>query len=132
MAVLATDAQSTTPLSAQQQLELLTARNCSKKIERAANVAKFDAWSTAVFAGMTLAFCVGSAAFGSFDLVSWIIGLGMALIARTAFSGERELRQFDVRGPRRLGQESTHFYSLDRRVLLLANIQSSDRPRRLR
>ncbi len=112
MTALATDAQGATPLSAQQEQELLAARHCSRKVERAANVAKFDAWCTAVFAGATLAYCVIGAAFGSFHLVSWIVGLGMAVIARTAFRGERELRQFDERGPRRLGLNQLAFAAL--------------------
>jgi hypothetical protein len=64
---------------------------------RTAGVARFSGWTMAIFAGLTIA--------GSLcgDIGALLLGIGLGVAAFNELRGARLLRQFDARGPRRLG-----------------------------
>ncbi len=95
-------------LTAEEQQQIILARRRAGKIRRAVAVARFDAWSTGFFAVMTLMYVAVSVAFG-FSLIALLIGIGMAIVAYNSFCGAGELKQFNLRGPRRLGWNQLGF-----------------------
>jgi hypothetical protein len=83
-------------LTEQQLRELADARVASKKIRTAINVARFDAWTVAIFAGLSLV-C------GITSVTGVLVGLGMAAVAVTEFIGLSMLKRLDVRAAKLLG-----------------------------
>lgn len=75
-------------LTAEQLQQLADARLRGAKIRRAISVAKFDAWTVAIFAGFTL---MGAL----FSIVAAILGLGMAAVAFVEFKCIPRLRRLD-------------------------------------
>ena len=76
--------------------ELERANERARRIFRADKLATFDAWTLAVFAGLSLLFSFGSLA---------ALGVGGALLALSwvEFQGREKLRALDPTGPRILG-----------------------------
>jgi len=77
-------------LSPQQIAELGEARQRGTKIRRAISVAKFDAWTIAIFAGLTFT----GTFFGS--ITAAILGIGMGAVAFVEFKGIDRLRRLDA------------------------------------
>lgn len=71
-------------------------------IRREISVATFDAWSVAVFAGLTVLLSLGSPA-GMF------VGLGMGVVAGVEFYGIRRLKNLDPAAPRLLALNQLGF-----------------------
>ena len=84
------------PLSPEHLRDLELARERSKRIRRAVGVASFNGWTAGVFATVSLL-------IGIFSLTSLLVGVALAVVAYNELAGARLLRQFDERGPRRLG-----------------------------
>ena len=76
--------------------QLKLAQEHGKKIRRAAGVARFNGWTTGIFAAITL---LG----GVFSLTSLLLGVALAVVAHNEFNGAKLLRRLDQRAPRRLG-----------------------------
>ena len=75
-----------------------------RKVRRAIGVAKFDAWATAIFAGLTVL-----VAGASFSWTGLIVGAAMAFIATQSFRGLHKLVRLDESGPRLLGYNQLLF-----------------------
>lgn len=90
-------AQPPGPLSADHQIELQEANRRARKILNAAKVAGINGSIAALFAGAGLL-------FGLFDAATFLVALGMAVIAYNEFRGRSLLRQFDPRAGRLLGR----------------------------
>jgi len=105
----ATSAQQQSPLSAEQHQQIAAARKRARKVRRAVGVAKFDAWTTAVFACFTLSYVLLSPFIAGFDWVAVMVGGGMALVAFNSFRFANRLRHYDVRAPRLLALNQIFF-----------------------
>src|SRR5436190_1579699 len=84
--------------------QMLEARGRNRKVRRAIGVAKFDAWATAIFAGLTLL-----VAGASFSWTGLIVGAAMAFIATQSFRGLNKLTRLDESGARVLGYNQLLF-----------------------
>ena len=82
-------------LSDDHLLALADARKRFAPIRRQISFATFDAWSVAIFAGLTLA-------FGFTNWPALLVGIGMAGVALVEFRAIQQLRNVDPRAPRRL------------------------------
>lgn len=103
---IATLAQPTeSPLEPQHHVELATANDRAKKIRKAASVAAFNGWVTAVFA-------VCSAPFAPFSLVSFLVTVGLSVIAYNEFQGRKRLQMFDPGAAKLLGWNQLGFLGL--------------------
>jgi hypothetical protein len=93
-----TDAPATGPLGAEQR-ETLSAANArlSKQVLGSAKVATLNAWSLAVFGGL-------SVLSGLFSFAGLVIGVGLLAFAWNEFRGRALLRKLDVEGPRVLAR----------------------------
>ena len=83
------------PLTPDQFQQWAAAGSAIQPIRRAVGVATFDAWCTAVFAGLTV-LC------GFSTPSALLLGLGMGGVAFTSFRGLARLRSLDVTAPRTL------------------------------
>lgn len=79
-----------------QQREIAEANRRAVKIRRAARVASFNGWATAIVA-------VLAAPFALFDATSLFIAVGSAVIAWNEFRGRRRLLEFDPSAATLLG-----------------------------
>jgi hypothetical protein len=77
--------------------EISAAKQKFKKVARAIGVAKFDAWSVAIFGGLT--FIVG---LGTFSIVGTLLGAGMSYVAYAEFTEAAKLRKLDLDAPKKL------------------------------
>jgi hypothetical protein len=84
------------PLTTSHRAELAKARDRSKKIRKAARVAAFNGWTTAIIATL-------SAPFALFDATSAVITGVLVLVAYIEFRGRRCLLDFDPSAARLLG-----------------------------
>ena len=84
------------PLGPEHLEAIALARRQARKIMRAAGVAAFSGWSTAVFAFFTL---LG----GLFSVPALLLGLALAMIAYVELRGSKAVRRFDLTAPQRLG-----------------------------
>lgn len=85
-----------TPLSRDQIAEIELGRRHARNVRRAAAVASISGWTLAVFA-------LSSLPMGFFgDWPALGIGLALAGVAFNELKGADQLRQFDVRAPKRL------------------------------
>ena len=100
------------PLSAEQQQQIASARKRARKVRRAVGVAKFDAWTTAVFAAFTLTYVALSPVIAGFDWVALFIGGGMAVVASNSFRGASRLSRYDINAPRLLALNQMLFAAL--------------------
>jgi len=76
--------------------QLAWARQVGRKVNRAVRVARFDAWTIAIFAVLTFL-------FGITDPPSAALGLVMGVVAFVEFRGCARLRALDPRAARILG-----------------------------
>ena len=86
----------TDPLSVDHRRELSAARDRAKTIRKAARVAAFNGWSTAIVAAL-------SAPFSLFSPVGLALTVGIAIVAVNEFRGRKRLLNFDPRGATLLG-----------------------------
>jgi hypothetical protein len=92
--------------TAQVQHELAAARVAAKKVRRTAAYAIFDAWTIAIFAGISFICGVSS------DISGVIMGLCMGLIAYVEFTGAAQVRRLDPDAAKRLGYNQLAFGAL--------------------
>jgi len=78
-------------LTPELELELRDAKERAGSFLGAAKVAAFNGWSVGFFA-------VVSILFGLFSLTSFLVGVGLAFVARNEFVGRARLRQLDPSG----------------------------------
>ena len=83
-------------LSPAQIAELAEAQTRAKKIRRAAGTAIFNTWTVGIFAAPSLV-------MGIFDLPTFLIGAGLAIVAFNESRGARMFRRIDLGAPRLLG-----------------------------
>lgn len=94
-----------TPLTPEHHQELAIANERGKKVRKAAGVACFNGWVTAVFA-------VCSAPFAVFSILGFLIFIGLSVVAYNEFQGRKRLLQFDRRAAELLGWNQIAFLSL--------------------
>lgn len=88
---------SSVPGLSSEQVEMIAlAQRHARPIFRAARVAAFSGWTSAVLAGLTLLTGLGS-------LSAMALGLALGVIAIVELRGGAGLRRFDSSAPRRLG-----------------------------
>jgi hypothetical protein len=92
-------------LTTEQQLELHEAKERAGSFLGAAKVAAFNGWSLGFFA-------VVSILFGLFSRTSFLVGVGLAVIARNEFVGRDRLRSFNPSGPELLWRNQVGFMAL--------------------
>jgi hypothetical protein len=90
-------ASGSSPLSPEHLRAIELARTRSKKVRRAASIAKGSGWTLAFFAFVTLL----GALFG--DITSLIMGLALVALAFNELRGGKMIARFDPRGARVLG-----------------------------
>ncbi len=84
------------PLSAEHRRQLAAARDESRSIRKAARVANFNGWTTAVIAVLSLPFSLSSP-------VGLALTAGLALVAFNEFRGRKRILNFDPTGATLLG-----------------------------
>lgn len=84
------------PLTAAHRLELTRARDRAKSIRKAAAVAAFNGWSSAIVAAL-------SAPFAFFSLSGLVLTVGFAIIAYNEFRGRKRLLSFNPSAATLLG-----------------------------
>ena len=92
-------------LSPEQFQQIAEARSRAEKIRRGVLVALFDAWTVAIFAGLTL---LG----GLFHWIGLLLGAGMAAVAYVEFRGVKRLRRLDPSAPKTLAWNQVFLGSL--------------------
>ena len=84
------------PLDLSHQRELAAAAKLAQPVRRAARVAAFNAWATAILAA-------ASAPFALFGVSGLLIFVGLALVAYNEFRGRKRILAFDPAGAAILG-----------------------------
>ena len=84
------------PLSVEHRRELAAARDRSTSIRKAARVAGFNGWTTALIAAL-------SAPFSLFSPVGLLLTAGITFVAYNEFRGRKRLLNFDPSAARLLG-----------------------------
>jgi hypothetical protein len=92
-------------LSPELRRELALARDRTKVIRKAASVAAFNGWVTAVIAAL-------SAPFAPFSLVGFLVTCGLALVAYNEFRGRKRLLAFDPSTATLLGWNQLGFLAM--------------------
>jgi hypothetical protein len=92
-------------LTPEQQLELHHAKERAGSFLGAAKVAAFNGWSLGFFA-------VVSILFGLFSLTSFLMGVGLAVVARNELVGRTRLRSLDPAGLELLWRNQIGFMGL--------------------
>lgn len=92
-------------LTPEQQQELHDARERAGSFLGAAKVAAFNGWTVGFFA-------VVSILFGFFSRTSFLVGVGLALVARNEFVGRSRLRSLDPSGLELLWRNQVGFTAL--------------------
>ena len=92
-------------LTPELELELRDAKERAGSFLGAARVAAFNGWSVGFFA-------VVSILFGLFSLTSFLVGVGLAFVARNEFVGRARLRSLDPSGLELLWRNQLGFMSL--------------------
>ena len=93
------------PLAPEHHRELATANERAKKIRKAAKVAGFNGWVTAIFA-------VCSVPFALFSVCGFLVAVGLAVVAYNEFQGRKRLLHFDRTAPSLLGWNQVGFLTL--------------------
>ena len=93
------------PLSQEHYRELTLANERAKKVRKAANVAGFNGWVTAVFALL-------SAPFAVFSIVGFLTCVALSVVAYNEFQGRKRLLQFDRTSTTLLGWNQIGFLTL--------------------
>ncbi|HZZ44149.1 MAG TPA: hypothetical protein VFE58_14525 [Tepidisphaeraceae bacterium] len=83
-------------------VEIAEAKKRFVRIRREISVAVFDAWSVAIFAGITVVCSLGS-------ISGMFVGFGMGVIAFVEFRSIARLRQLDPDAPHALGRNQLVF-----------------------
>jgi hypothetical protein len=82
-------ANPTSPQLSQENLrELETARQSLRKVARAVSVARFDGWTMAIFAGLTLL-------MGITDITNIVLAVALGTVAYVELTGAAKLRRLD-------------------------------------
>ncbi|MBP89225.1 MAG: hypothetical protein CMJ64_21335 [Planctomycetaceae bacterium] len=102
MSVATLPERSDSPLAAEHHTELATANERAKKIRKAAGVANFNGWVSAIFA-------LCSALFALFSLVGFFVFAGLAIVAYNEFQGRNRLLLFDPTAAKFLGRNQLGF-----------------------
>ena len=97
--------EAASPLTPEQHEELRDAKDRSASFLGAAKVAAFNGWTVGFFAVLSML-------FGLFSLTSFLVGVGLAFVARNEFVGRRRLRSFDPSGPELLWRNQIGFMAL--------------------
>jgi hypothetical protein len=84
------------PLTSEHRRELTLARDRSKAIRKAANVAAFNGWTTAIIAAL-------SAPFALFSVAALLLTIGFAVVAYNEFRGRKRLLDLDPSSAALLG-----------------------------
>ena len=92
-------------LTPEMQQELRDAKERAGSFLGAAKVAAFNGWSIGFFAVVSLL-------FGLFSLTSFLVGVGLAIVARNEFVGRRRLRSLDPSGLELLWRNQVGFLGL--------------------
>ena len=92
-------------LTPELELELRDAKERAGSFLGAAKVAAFNGWSVGFFA-------VVSILFGLFSLTSFLVGVGLAFVARNEFIGRARLRSLDPSGLELLWRNQLGFMAL--------------------
>lgn len=93
------------PLADEHHAEIAVANTRAKTIRKAAGVAGFNGWVTAVFA-------VCSAPFAPFSIAGFLVTVGLAVVAYNEFQGRTRLHNFDREAAKFLGWNQVGFLSL--------------------
>lgn len=96
VAALAGDPSAANPFSAAHRRELASARDRAKTIRKAARVASFNGWTTALIA-------VCSVPFALSDITTFAITIALSFVAFNEFRGRRRLLNFDPSAASLLG-----------------------------
>ena len=96
---------SASPLTPEQQQELHDAKERAASFLGAAKVAAFNGWTVGFFA-------VVSILFGLFSVTSFLVGIGLAVVARNEFVGRGRLRALDPSGLELLWRNQLGFMAL--------------------
>ena len=105
MAVAAVTSAPVGPLNSSQQDEVTAAHLRGKKVRKAAGVAAFNGWVTAIFA-------VVSIPFAFFSVSGFLVALGLSIVAYNEFRGRRRLLSFDASGAPLLGWNQVGFLGI--------------------
>jgi hypothetical protein len=95
-AALTGDLSAANPFSAAHRRELASARDRAKGIRKAARVASFNGWTTALIAAC-------SAPFALSDITTFAITIALSFVAFNEFRGRRRLLNFDPSAATLLG-----------------------------
>ena len=87
---------SSNPLTSEHHRELALAAERARPIYRTARVAAVNGWSTAIIAAL-------SAPFALYDPTSFVLTVGMAIVAYNELRGRKRLLAFDPTAPALLG-----------------------------
>ena len=93
------------PLNPEQLDELRDAKERAGAFLGAAKVASFNGWTIGFFAVLSIL-------FGLFSLAGFVVGVGLAVVARNEFVGRARLRAFDPAGPELLWRNQVGFMAL--------------------
>ena len=93
------------PLTAEHRRELSAARGRGKTIRKAARVAAFNGWTTALIAAVSAPFSIGSP-------VGLALTAGIAVVAINEFRGRKQLLNFEPRGATLLGWNQLGFLAM--------------------
>ena len=83
------------PLSREHRQVLAIATHRAKKITNAAKVARFNGWTFGIFAFGTLICAL-------FSVEALLLGIGLAIISRNEFRGQKLIRALDLNAPQNL------------------------------
>lgn len=100
------------PFTVEQRKQIAMARRRAGKVRRAVVVAKFDGWTSAIFAASSLMYATVSPAFGAVSWVAAIVGCCLALSTFNCLRGAYLLRKYDARGARWLGFNQIFFTAI--------------------
>jgi hypothetical protein len=93
------------PLTSEHHHELTLAKGRAKSIRKAANVAAFNGWATAIIAAL-------SAPFALFSVAGFLVAAGLAFVAHNEFRGRRRLLDRDPSSATFLGWNQVGLFAL--------------------
>lgn len=91
------------PLTQEHLRQLEQANRRAARIRKAAGVAAFNGWTIGFFAAGALLVAMVALPMGEIDGLSWVMAVGLGIVARNEFRGRGLLRRLDSHGPRLLG-----------------------------
>jgi len=93
----------TSPLAPEQMRAVALAHRQAAKLRSATKIALMNGILLAVFSGLSLLFVLAEAAFGEFDGVGVVMGVGLGALAWNELRGRALLKRFNPRAPSVLG-----------------------------